>query len=109
VVISREGEDEPIDLSVELDGRPTRVGISWRRDDAEPDSVIVTRVVRGSPARNAELRTRDRIYEIDGRPVGDSDELFELLTTLPSPIELLIERDGQLKTVELEVPPNSRS
>ncbi len=109
VTISRDGEDEPVELTVRLDGNPARVGISWRADEAEPSTAIVTRVIPGSAARRAGLRTRDRIYEVDGRPFVDSNELLELLSTLPGPIELVIEREGQLTTVALDVLPNSQS
>ena len=106
--VARDGEDEPLELSVELNGKPTRIGISWRDDQGEPGTVILTRIIPESPAGKAGLRIRDRIYEIAGQPFQDTKQIFELLSTLPGPIELLIEREGQLQTVELDVP-DSRS
>lgn len=102
--VARDGEEEPLEILVELTGKPTRIGISWRDDDGEPGTVILTRIIPGSPAGKAGLQVRDRIYEIAGQPFQDTEELLRLLTTLPGPIDLLIERDGQLQTVNLEVP-----
>ena len=47
---------------------PPRLGISWREDVAEPGSVLVTRVVEGTPAAAAGIAIQDRIYEINGQP-----------------------------------------
>ncbi|MFV1966811.1 MAG: M20/M25/M40 family metallo-hydrolase, partial [Pirellulaceae bacterium] len=49
-LVQREGEAEPREVSVPLAGKPTRLGIAWREDDAEPKTVILSRVVPGSPA-----------------------------------------------------------
>ena len=67
--------------------------------------MIVTRVVSGSPGRVAGLQTGDRIYAVANEPLKVGRDLYEKFTTLPSPIELTIERKGRLKSVSLEVPP----
>jgi S1-C subfamily serine protease len=105
LVVEREGEEEPVKIVAELDGKPTRLGIAWREDTGEPGTVIVTRVVSGSPGRIAGLQTGDRIYAIANEPFTVGRDVFERLTTLPSPIELTIERNGRMETVSLEVPP----
>ncbi len=107
--VEREDENEPLDISIELDGRPLRVGVAWREDDAEPGTVLLTEVVPGSPAGRAGLAIRDRIYRVDGRDFADGSEFKRLVTTLPGPIELLVERRGRLFTVSLGVPPTSDS
>lgn len=107
VVVLRAGAEEPIKLSIELHGKPSRVGIAWRGDAGEPDVVILTRVVPGSPAAEAGLTTGDRIYEVAGEPFSDQQRFFEVLTTLPTPIELTIEREGRVRAVSLDVPPPS--
>jgi len=38
-----------------LAGRPLRLGITWRVDDAEPGTIILTHVVPGTPAARAWL------------------------------------------------------
>jgi len=104
VTVLRPGQPQPLELPVELDGKPTRIGLSWRGDDAEPGTVLVTRVVPGSPADLAGLKNRDRIYEVQSQPFADSNALLETLRTMPSPIELTIERAGRISTVRIDAP-----
>lgn len=105
VAVVREGEENPVKLAVDLDGKPSRLGIAWREDTGEPGTVIVTRVDSGSPARIAGLQPGDRIYAIAHKPFQFGRDLYDKFTTLPSPIVLTIERKGRLETVSLEVPP----
>ena len=93
------GGPEPLELSVQLDGTPLRFGITWRVDDAEPGTIILTHVVPGSPAARAGLQAGDRIYQIAGRDFDDEGHFARLAVSLPEPLELLVERDGQLRTV----------
>ena len=102
VVVERPNEDEPINLSLELSGKPVRLGFSWRENDAEPGVVCLTRIVPGSPAHRAGLRIKDRIYEVGGRRFADSGEFLQLATTLPFPLGILCERRGRLHGVILE-------
>jgi C-terminal processing protease CtpA/Prc len=103
IAVEREGEPDPVELEVVLSGNPVRVGIAWREDPAEPGAVFLVQVIPGSPAELAGLKTGDRIYEISGQTFAGSDELLELVKTLPGPIELLVERDGRLMTVTIDV------
>ena len=88
-------------MSVELDGNPMRLGITWREDDAEPGTAILTHVVTGSPAANAGLRAQDRIYQVSARDFADSEEFIRLINAPSDTLQLLVERDGQLRTVIL--------
>ena len=88
-----------------LDGKPLRLGITWRTDEAEPGTIILTRVVRGSPAARAGLQPGDRICQVAGRRFADEAEFAELVTTRPGPLELLVERDGRLRNVEIRFQP----
>ncbi len=99
--IARRGEDEPVDVSLDLPGEPVRLGISWRTDPAEPDTVIVNRLTPGSPAAMAGLRIGDRIYGISGRGFASSDEFRELARTLADPLVLETERLGRVRSVEI--------
>ena len=83
---------------------PMRLGISWRSDDAEPDAVIVSHVVAGSAAAAGGLRVGDRIYRVGGRDFSDDRAFAQLARTLPGPLELLVERDGRLRSVVLQFP-----
>lgn len=97
----------PVRIQIALAGKPLRVGIVWRVDDAEPGVAILTAVVPGSPAAQANLQVDDRIYQINGRNFSGEEELAQLLGTLPSPIRLAVERKGQVRHVELRLEPVS--
>lgn len=101
VIIQRSGSQDPLQLTLQLDGTPMRLGITWRVDDAEPGTIILTGVVPGSPAARAGLKAGDRIYRIAGRQFTDDAQFARLAKTLPGPLKLLVERDGRLRTVEL--------
>jgi membrane-associated protease RseP (regulator of RpoE activity) len=107
-VILRPGQEKPGQerlgpIKIELEGKPLRVGIVWRVDDAEPGTAILTGVVPGSPAARSGLQADDRIYQVNGRNFTGEEELLKLLGALPSPIHLGIERSGQLRSVELRI------
>ena len=102
-IVYRTGNTEPEELDVELDGKPMRLGITWRTDEAEPGTIILNRVVAGSPAAEAGLRVGDRIYQVGGEDFDDDRRFIELVNTLSDPLQLLIERDGQLRTVVLHL------
>jgi hypothetical protein len=86
---------------------PPRLGITWQEDEAEPNSVFLTRVVAGTPAAAAGLQVGDRIDELEGKPFADGttlhDSIHALLDAGSPEIKLLIERRGHLRTVALEV------
>jgi hypothetical protein len=96
--------DAPVELPVQLQGEPVRLGVTWRLDDAEPGTIILTDVVPGTPAALAGLRVGDRIYQIADRDFADEAEFAELAATLPGPLRLLVERDGQVRRVVLHFP-----
>jgi regulator of sigma E protease len=103
--VERPGAAEPLQLQLELEGSPTRLGISWREDSAEPGTVVVTRVIAGSPAADAQLQTGDRIYAVAGQGFTNSEEFSALATSLASPLQLTVERRGHLEHISLNVPP----
>jgi hypothetical protein len=103
--LRRKGEDKPAAISVELAGRPLRLGITWRVDEAEPGAIILAHVVPGTPAAHAGLRAGDRIYQVAGRDLADENAFVEMLKTPPDSLELLVERDGKLRTVIIQFKP----
>lgn len=105
VVINREGEEEPVTLTLNLDGAPVRLGISFRTDDAAPGEMIVNRVTPGSPAARAGLELRDRILSVVGKSFTDREGFLGLVNSESSPMELLVERQGFVRTLSLDVPP----
>ncbi len=103
MVLKRHGKEKPFETAVKLDGKPVRLGIHWRPDPAEPGTIVLTRVISSSPAARAGLRTGDRIYQVGGKNFSDGQEFSRLARTLPEPLELLVERDGQLRIVVLYI------
>lgn len=105
LVLQRKGEEKSAEISVELAGRPLRLGISWRVDEAEPSAIILTHVVPGSPAARAGLQPGDRIYQVAGRDFIDETAFLEMANSLPDPLELLVDRDGILRIVVIQLRP----
>ncbi|HIQ21994.1 MAG TPA: M28 family peptidase [Planctomycetes bacterium] len=95
-------------LQARLGGKPLRLGIRWRVDEAEPQAVILTDVIPGTPAARAGLQVGDRIYRIGGVDFTNQQEFAQLARSLPMPLTLLVERDGQLRTVQLQAAGQSR-
>jgi hypothetical protein len=102
-VVQRPESAEPLEIKIDLAGEPLRLGIVWRVDEAEPGTVILTYVVPGSPAADAGLRCGDRIYRIGGREFADDTEFGQMARAAAEPMELTVERDGQIHTVELHL------
>ena len=92
------GSRRPVKLKLELDGSPMRIGITWRVDEAEPGTVLLTYVLPDSPAAKAGLAVGDRIYRVGGRNFADEKEFAERIRGQKSgPIEFTVERDGRIR------------
>jgi hypothetical protein len=85
------------------ESKPLRLGISWRVDPAEPGTVVLVGVMPDSPSHRAGLEPADRVYQVAGEDFADQDDFAQRVKTLPGPLELLVERDGKLRTVVLHV------
>jgi hypothetical protein len=103
LVLRRPGEAKPVELKIELSGSPLRWGMAWRVDDAEPGVVILTHVVPGTPAARAKLRIGDRICQVAGRDFVDETDFVRAMKGLLDRLPLLVERDGRMQTVILQV------
>jgi len=101
-VVYRSGRREPQELTVELTGKPMRLGIAWRQDDAEPGAIILTSVVPGSAAARAGLQLGDRVYQAAGQDFTDDGQFVQLATGSDESLTLLVERDGRIQTVVLQ-------
>ncbi len=105
--IQRPGAEQTQSVSVPLIGGPTRLGLSWRADPAEPNAVYVTRVVEHSPAAAAGIQLHDRIYELDGQPISTPDSLLhrvrEMLAAGETSLTCLIESRGAIREVEIQL------
>lgn len=99
--------NEPKTIELPLVGGPTRLGLSWRADPAEPNAVYVTRVVPASPAALAGFKLHDRIYELNGEPISTADELLDRVRTLldagESQLRCLVESRGRVHVLEVKL------
>lgn len=99
--------NEPKTIELPLVGGPTRLGLSWRADPAEPNAVYVTRVVPASPAALAGFKLHDRIYELNGEPISSADELLgrvrNLLEAGEPQLQCLIESRGRVHLLEVNL------
>jgi C-terminal processing protease CtpA/Prc len=95
---------EPVELTLTLVGNPTRLGITWRSDDAEPGVAILNRVLPGSAADAAGLHVNDRIYRVAGHDFATAEEFRELITAPATAIDLEVETHGQMRRVTLDLP-----
>jgi hypothetical protein len=102
-LVQRPGTETPQLFKVTPLGDPIRVGITWRLDNGEPGTAIVTQVIYGSAAHAAGIKIADRIYSVGGRNFKNQDELLTLLTNAATPLEMLVERDGRLRTATLHL------
>ena len=96
--VQRPGRSEPLEISVRLAGEPSRLGLTWRTDDAEPDSVILTQVIPHSAAALAGLKPLDRIRTF-GEHSASGENLRLISTSLP--IAVMFERDGVVTTTKI--------
>ncbi|MCH9792216.1 MAG: PDZ domain-containing protein, partial [Planctomycetes bacterium] len=100
--VKRMMEEKSLKIAIELKGEPVRLGIEWKTDESEPTVVVISDVVKSSPADLAQLKINDRIYEIGDKPFKSSDEFQKRATTIPLPFNVLVEREGLLKKIEIQ-------
>lgn len=94
-------DDEELDLQIRLRGQPLEWGFQFRRDSAEPDSVVVTSIFTGSPADLAGLQRGDRIRSLNEDAVNDADQFRRVLQESSGPFPVEIERNGNLSALTL--------
>lgn len=104
VIVERPGVAQPISLSLPLEGNPVRIGVTWTEDSAEPGVVILNMVDTYSPAGLAGLKVRDRILRVGQQNFSSGEECRKLLLEHPSPIALVVERDGLLRSATIRIP-----
>ncbi|MFK7818400.1 MAG: M20/M25/M40 family metallo-hydrolase [Planctomycetaceae bacterium] len=91
-------------LNVQLEGAPRRLGIAWRTDACEPGTMMLSRVVAGSPAFVSGLRVGDRIYSVNGRTTVSDDQFLNLIKTSEQ-LQVTVERKGRLFVANVKLPP----
>ncbi len=90
-------------VKTNLGENPTRLGITFREDDAEPGVIIITSVAPGLPAMAAGLQRGDRIYQVGSNDFVDGDAFLEMIGASPDMLRLLVERNGRLRTFILHI------
>ena len=103
--IVRQGIDEPLDMTVYLRGHPVRLGVHWRINPDEPQTVIITSIVPGSPAARAGIQPNDRLYPPGNKITSGADWLQELVERSQDSITLHVDRAGQLQTIQIKLLP----
>lgn len=90
------------DVNVETALPPTRWGITWRTDDAEPGVLYVQRVLPGSPAEAAGVAVGDRLMSLDGRTFESVDAFRDALRAASGVVLVERERQGRVTPVRVE-------
>lgn len=100
--IGRATQVSRIDVLVDTPVAPSRWGLTWRSDEAEPGALIVQRVVRGSPAERAGIAVGDRLMSIDGRTFADGAAFREALLAAQGSVVVEREREGRVDPLTVE-------
>ncbi len=100
-LIQRSGESDPKELTIRLAGEPTRWGLAWRTDPAEPNCVILVQVIPHSPADLAGLQRFDRILQLNNKQVTAVD-VAAVSRAGNDPVPVIFERQGRIDTTVLK-------
>ncbi len=74
-----------------------------------PGKLLIREVTPGSPAEQAGLKANDIVLSVNGTPVSETAAMIALIRrNLDTPIELMVERNGELLTIT-PTPLSSRS
>lgn len=109
ITIGREGEDKPLTLPVNFPDQASPLGMIWRSDPAEPESVTLVHVAEDSPAAQAGLQVGDRLLQLGDHPVRDGSELETFLQGVSQDLTVQYERLGQIKQLEVTVAPKKKA
>lgn len=86
-----------------LQGLPSRLGVSYDAELSKKRRVKVTRVVRDSAADTAGLETGDEIVEFGGHLVKDHADFRTLVLTARNPVPVRILRDDEEQSLNVEL------
>lgn len=91
----REEADVPREVEVILNGDPDLVGIVWKTDRADEESLVIAEVTAGAPAEKAGLKPNDRLLAIEGVPIDSAKTGKQILSQEKSKFPIRYERDGR--------------
>ncbi len=98
------GEPKPQSARIQLTGEGIRCGISYRQDPVCPGCGVVTSVMSHSPADRAGLQPGDVLMSVGGRELPAFDDFTSVLPTKAGSTEFVIDREGQLQRINVELP-----
>lgn len=101
--VRREKKEEPIELRVELPGSPVRLGIEWETDATLPECVVITRVIKDSPADRSGIKAGDIVMTFNGNPIVSETEFGKRVRSAPGPFQFEVDRAGRPLTVSIEL------
>lgn len=96
----RKGEE--MTAQVTLRGDPVQYGFEWRLDETEPNAVIVTAVMPGSPADLAGLKRDHRILKIGDDAPGDRDAFRKTLSEAKGELRFEVELAGRFSVLKVQ-------
>ncbi len=109
LLVERVAEDAPVRISLQLLGSPTRLGLSWRADPAEPRSVYVTRVVPCSAADRAGIQLHDRLHAFNEGSISGPEELLARVQSVLDQgekfLHFQVESRGAIREVAVQLGP----
>lgn len=100
--LQRAGVEKPLTIAVTPNGPPIRVGVTWREDDGEPGTMLVSQVVSGSAADVGGIKVKDRIYSLNGQTFATGKDFSQLLATAEAPLTFVVERAGRLQSIKVQ-------
>ncbi len=92
------------ELALSLPGNGTRLGVTWREDEGEPESLIVVQVVKGSAADEAGIWPGDRIYSAAKEGSVSAASLAKAVADAEEEIVLQVERGGRIFEATAKLP-----
>jgi hypothetical protein len=100
VRFKRDGEE--LTAKVKLRGDPVQYGFEWRLDEVEPDTVIVTAVLPGSPADLAGIKKDHRILKVGDAVPGSRDEFRKALSEAKGELRFEVELAGRFNVLKVQ-------
>ncbi|RJP30300.1 MAG: serine protease [Phycisphaerales bacterium] len=98
------GRHAPAEDRERGDDRPPDLGLRIARTGYRTVLPFVERVIRGTPAARAGLRSDDLILSINGRQISSAEDFDAVVATLRAgdAVDLVIRRDRDIKSIRIE-------